>query len=125
VTIVAYAEKGLYAITGTKSRERGRYCGGVRQYGNAKDAKPVLDRNATNLETNKKVRIQSAQALRESTPLATVAAAPPEATTGTEPGPVAAHAATKRETRAKTGGDGATKPLGIVGAAKVAIRMHA
>jgi hypothetical protein len=45
VTIVAYAEKGLYAITGTKSRERGRYCGGVRQYGNGKDAKPVLDRN--------------------------------------------------------------------------------
>jgi len=45
VTIVAYAEKGLFAITGTKSRERGRYCGGVRQYGNGKDAKPVLDRN--------------------------------------------------------------------------------
>jgi len=45
VTIVAYAEKGLYAITGTKSRERGIYCGGVRKYGSEKDAKPNLDRN--------------------------------------------------------------------------------
>jgi hypothetical protein len=52
---VAYAERGLYAITGTKNRERSRYCGGVRKYGNGKDAKPVLDRdryhalNLTNL----------------------------------------------------------------------------
>ena len=45
VTIVAYVEKGLYAITGTKNRERGRYCGGVRKYGCEKDAKPNLDRN--------------------------------------------------------------------------------
>ena len=45
VTIVAYCERGLYAITGTKSRERGTYCGGVRKYGNGKDAKPALDRN--------------------------------------------------------------------------------
>ena len=45
VTIAAYLEKGLYAITGTKSRERGRYCGGVRKYGNDKDAKPALDHN--------------------------------------------------------------------------------
>jgi hypothetical protein len=45
VTIVAYVEKGLYAITGTKNRERGRYCGGVRKYGNEKDAKPNLDQN--------------------------------------------------------------------------------
>lgn len=45
VTIVSYTEKGLYAITGTKSRERGTYCGGVRKYGNGKDAKPALDRN--------------------------------------------------------------------------------
>lgn len=55
ITIVAYAEKGLYAITGTKSRERGTYCGGVRKYGNDKDAKEHLDReryhglNLTNL----------------------------------------------------------------------------
>lgn len=45
VTIVAYCEKGLFAITGTKNRERGTYCGGVRKYGNDKDAKPALDRN--------------------------------------------------------------------------------
>ena len=45
VTIVSYCERGLYAITGTKSRERGTYCGGVRKYGNDKDAKPALDRN--------------------------------------------------------------------------------
>ncbi len=45
VTIVAYVEKGLYAITGSKNRERGTYCGGVRKYGNDKAAKPNLDRN--------------------------------------------------------------------------------
>ena len=45
VTIVSYCERGLYAITGTKSRERGRWCGGVRKYGNGKDAKPALDQN--------------------------------------------------------------------------------
>jgi hypothetical protein len=45
VTIAAYVEKGLYAITGSKSRERGIYCGGVRKYGNDKAAKPNLDRN--------------------------------------------------------------------------------
>lgn len=55
VTIVSYTERGLYAITGTKSRERGMYCGGVRKYGNGKDAKAQLDRqryhalNLTNL----------------------------------------------------------------------------
>jgi hypothetical protein len=45
VTIVAYAERGLYAITGTKNREMSHYCGGVRKYGNGKDAKINLDRN--------------------------------------------------------------------------------
>jgi hypothetical protein len=55
VTIVAYVERGLYAITGTKNRERSRWCGGVRKYGCDKDAKPNLDRdryhalNLTNL----------------------------------------------------------------------------
>jgi hypothetical protein len=64
VTIVAYVEKGLYAITGTKSRERGRYCGGVRKYGNEKDAKPNLDRdryhalNLTNLARGTKDTIE-------------------------------------------------------------------
>jgi hypothetical protein len=45
ITIVAYVEKGLYAITGTKNRERGTYCGGVRKYGSEKSAKPNLDYN--------------------------------------------------------------------------------
>lgn len=45
IGIVAYAERGLYAITGTKSRERGQYCGGVRKYGCDKAAKPHLERN--------------------------------------------------------------------------------
>jgi len=49
VSIVAYCEKGLYAITGTKSRERGIYCGGVRKYGDDKTAKPALDRNRYHL----------------------------------------------------------------------------
>lgn len=64
VTIVAYLEKGLYAITGTKTRERGRYCGGVRKYGNDKDAKPALDRdryhalNLTNLARGTKDTVE-------------------------------------------------------------------
>ncbi len=60
ITIVAYIEKGLYAITGSKARERGCnghpcYAKGVRTYGNDKSAKPKLDRdryhalNLTNL----------------------------------------------------------------------------
>lgn len=55
VTIVAYVEKGLYAITGTKARERGRYCGGVRRYGNQAHAKDRVEQgryhalNLTNL----------------------------------------------------------------------------
>jgi len=43
VTIVAYVEKGLYAITGTKQRERGHYCGGVRRYGNKDHAKDRVE----------------------------------------------------------------------------------
>jgi hypothetical protein len=64
VTIVAYLEKGLYGITGTKNRERGRYCGGVRKYGNDKDAKPALDRdryhalNLTNLARGTKDTVE-------------------------------------------------------------------
>jgi hypothetical protein len=64
VTIVSYAERGLYAITGTKNRERGRYCGGVRKYGNDKDAKPALDRdryhalNLTNLAYGRRETVE-------------------------------------------------------------------
>ncbi|MCX7425134.1 MAG: amidoligase family protein, partial [Planctomycetia bacterium] len=54
----------LYAITGSKNRERGRYCGGVRKYGNDKDAKPNLDRdryhalNLTNLARGTKDTVE-------------------------------------------------------------------
>lgn len=49
ITVVAYAENGIYAITGTKNRERGVYCGGVRKYGNDKAAKQNLDTNRYHL----------------------------------------------------------------------------
>lgn len=64
VTIVAYLEKGLYAITGTKSRERGRYCNGVRKYENQKTAKAELDcdryhaLNLTNLARGSKDTVE-------------------------------------------------------------------
>jgi hypothetical protein len=64
ITIVAYAEKGLYAITGTKNRERGRYCGGVRKYGDHKTAKNRLDGdryhalNLTNLANGSKRTVE-------------------------------------------------------------------
>ena len=45
IQIVSYAEAGIYAITGTKSRERGHYCGGIRKYGNDKAAKLNMDAN--------------------------------------------------------------------------------
>jgi hypothetical protein len=64
ITIVAYVEKGLYAITGSKSRERGTYCGGVRKYGNNKDAKDAIDAhryhalNLTNLARGTKETVE-------------------------------------------------------------------
>lgn len=80
--------------------------------------------NATNLATNKKVRIKSAQALREPPVLAAVAPTPAEPTTTTEASPVAAQPATKRERRANTDSDGAARPLGIVGAAIRVLEDH-
>ena len=77
--------------------------------------------DATNLATNKKVRIKSAQSLREPAPLA---AAAPEATTVTEAAPNAAHTAKERGTPAKTGDDSAAKALGIVGAAIRVLEDH-
>lgn len=44
VTMVAYVEKGLYAITGTKARERGRFCNGVRRHGTVGIARRNLSR---------------------------------------------------------------------------------
>jgi len=64
ITIVAYLEKGLYAITGTKSRERGMYCGGVRQYGKPDEAKKNLDArryhalNLTNLARGRRNAVE-------------------------------------------------------------------
>ena len=34
ITLVSNHEKGIFATTGTKSRETGRWCNGVRHYGN-------------------------------------------------------------------------------------------
>jgi Putative amidoligase enzyme len=64
VTIVAYVEKGLYAITGSKQRERGMYCGGVRKYGDEKRAKDQLEQaryhtlNLTNLARGTKDTVE-------------------------------------------------------------------
>jgi len=47
VSTVAHCERGLFAITGTKYRERSGYCNGVRKYGNVEYAQNVIehDRN--------------------------------------------------------------------------------
>lgn len=56
ISCSAYCEKGIYAVTGTKSRERGQYCCGIQKYGNPKNAKKEMDRsrytllNLTNLQ---------------------------------------------------------------------------
>jgi len=41
ISTVSYLEKGIYASSGTKSREAGQWCHSVRQYQNSKEA----DRN--------------------------------------------------------------------------------
>ena len=43
ISITSYLESGLFAITGTKSRERGTYCNGIKKWGNAKNAKKYMD----------------------------------------------------------------------------------
>jgi hypothetical protein len=68
VTIVAYVEKGLYAITGSKNRERGIngrcFSKGVRVYKNGKAAKAKLDTdryhalNLTNLARGTKETVE-------------------------------------------------------------------
>lgn len=56
ISCTAYLEKGIYATTGTKARERGRFCKGIQQYGNPKKAKECMDYsrytllNLTNLQ---------------------------------------------------------------------------
>ncbi|MCE9533966.1 MAG: amidoligase family protein [Planctomycetes bacterium] len=44
-TLVANFEKAIYASTGTKARERGRWCGGLNRYGNAGTALQASQRN--------------------------------------------------------------------------------
>lgn len=64
ITIVSYLEKGLYAITGTKNRELGTYCKGVRKYGNhAKAIQESRDDryhtlNLNNLATGRKNTVE-------------------------------------------------------------------
>lgn len=64
VTIVAYCERGLYAITGTKNRERCTYCGGVRRYGEQNTAKDRMAErryqalNLTNLASGRKHTVE-------------------------------------------------------------------
>jgi hypothetical protein len=64
VTIVAYVEKGLYAITGTKSRELGRYCGGLRKYETVAKAQKEISEyryhtlNLTNLASGRKRTVE-------------------------------------------------------------------
>jgi hypothetical protein len=64
VSIVAYCEPALYAITGTKLRERCGYCGGVRRYGVEKNAKDRIESaryhalNLTNLSHGRKRTVE-------------------------------------------------------------------
>lgn len=64
VTIVAYCEPGLFAITGTKARERCSYCGGLRTYGGEKPAKDKATErryhalNLTNLARGQKQTVE-------------------------------------------------------------------
>lgn len=56
ISVTAYSEKALYAVTGTHSRENGHYCNGVQKFGNPKEAKKSMDisrytlLNLTNLQ---------------------------------------------------------------------------
>lgn len=45
ITIASYLEKGIFATTGTKRRERGHYCAAIRKYGNNEEAKNIMTSN--------------------------------------------------------------------------------
>lgn len=53
IQITSYAERGIYAATGTKNRENGirgrRFCKGLRSYGKASEAKKFADRDRYHL----------------------------------------------------------------------------
>ena len=59
ITIFSYLEKGLFATTGTRKRETGGYCKGIRKHGNAPKAKKEIDPdrytalNISNLANNR------------------------------------------------------------------------
>ena len=42
ITITSYLEQAIFATTGTKSRERGRWCNGVRKYGKVDEAEKKM-----------------------------------------------------------------------------------
>jgi hypothetical protein len=55
-TLVANFEKAIYASTGTKKRETGRWCGGLNRYGNPEQAQQANRHNryhVANFATNK------------------------------------------------------------------------
>lgn len=64
ITMVAYCETGLFAITGTKARETGRYAKKIRNYGDQPSAKRVMDAdrmhllNLTNLAHGSKETVE-------------------------------------------------------------------
>jgi hypothetical protein len=49
ISIVSYLEQGIFAVTGTKRRERGVYCKGLRKYGDQPKAKKEMDNNRYHL----------------------------------------------------------------------------
>ncbi len=64
IKIVAYLEKGIYAITGTKRRENGSYCQGIRKHGETRSANFRMRQerrhllNIRNLETGAKPTVE-------------------------------------------------------------------
>ena len=62
IATVSYLESGLFAITGTKRRERSTYCKGIRKHGDAPKAKAKMDPdrynalNITNLANRSRQR---------------------------------------------------------------------
>jgi hypothetical protein len=64
VTLVANHEKAIFASTGTKSRETGRWCHSVKRYGNAESARQGAGNqryhvlNLTNITTGRKPTVE-------------------------------------------------------------------
>ena len=61
ITLVSNFEKAIYASTGTKSREQGRWCGGLNRYGSAENARQSGAQNryhVANLATGSKPTVE-------------------------------------------------------------------